>query len=85
MADKRECPACWGVSSTILDAYLKGYDCPNCGLPAHASAAIEKARDHHVEEETLARLASVETQLAQTLRENERLRGNIEAARAALT
>jgi hypothetical protein len=84
MADKMTCPACDAHLSDVLRAFNEGRPCPSCGLPASAAEAIIKARKHHVEEETLTRLATAETRLAEALSENRQLRSKLDDVRAAL-
>jgi predicted RNA-binding Zn-ribbon protein involved in translation (DUF1610 family) len=85
MVEKMTCSSCGSHTSGVLEAFRNDWPCPICGLPAHAAEAVVKARQYHVAKETIKRLATVETQLAQVLAENQRLRASIEAAKAALS
>jgi hypothetical protein len=84
MVAKMTCPACEAHLSSVLHAFEEGRPCPQCGLPSDAAVAVSKARRHHVENETVARLASAEVKLAQALRENQVLRDRLDNVRAAL-
>lgn len=74
MSEKRTCPACQSHTSAVLRAYLEGTPCPYCALPAGAAEAVEKAREHHVAEETVARLIEAEKRVAAVEHENTQLR-----------
>lgn len=73
MSNCTQCPACHSYSSGVFTAFAQGNPCPECGLPADAATAIERARNHHVATETVERLAAAELRVAELEHENIQL------------
>jgi uncharacterized membrane protein YccC len=63
---------------------LNGEDCPYCGLPAEAAKMMDEARERHVSEAIIERLAESEKRLAALSNEAAFLRGQLARARSIL-
>lgn len=88
MSDKMTCPGCDAHTSAVYTAYGDGEPCPYCGLSHEAAyelidirqtVRVSRANDEvkAIAEEALKRAGRAEA-------ENERLRRQVDAVRAAL-
>jgi hypothetical protein len=78
MSNKAECPACDSYTSGIYTAFENGEQCPTCGLPAEAAAAVLAARERGASEELVQRAAKAERRAAAAEREAGRLRAALD-------
>jgi hypothetical protein len=81
---KRWCPGCENVLSSIGTAFNDGEPCPNCGLPAEAAEAIEKAQVRGASDGLAKRTADAEIRAAKAEAEVSILRARLAEIRRAL-
>lgn len=55
MSEKMTCPGCGAHTSSVRTAYVEGEPCPNCDLPAEATAQVLDARRRSADAELTER------------------------------